>query len=102
MDNDLTKSDYVSILNYYNIPIKKNTSMKRIKKLSENILATKLCKCIKKVGKKTKTQERRSIAICKKSIFQNKNIDFFRFSCKKRNRLIPKKNTTIKLIKRKK
>lgn len=97
----LSKSDYISILKFYNIPIKKNISMKQIKTLSENILARKMCKCIKKVKRKP-LKESNSIAICKKSIFQNKNIDFFTFSCKKKNRLIPKKNTTIKLRKYKK
>jgi hypothetical protein len=95
---ELSKSDYISILKYYNIPFKKNMSIKKIKTLSENILARKMCKCIKKVKRKS-FNEGNSIAICKKSIFQNKNIDFFKFSCKKINRLIPKKNTTIKLRK---
>jgi hypothetical protein len=94
----LSKSDYISILKYYNIPFKQNMSIKKIRTLSENILARKMCKCIKQVKRKT-LKESNSIAICKKSIFQNKNIDFFRFSCKKKNKLIPKKNTTIKLIK---
>lgn len=95
---ELSKSDYISILKYYNIPFKKSATIKEIKRLSENILARKMCKCIKKVKRKT-LNEGNSIAICKKSIFQNKNIDFFRFSCKKQNKLIPKKNTTIKLRK---
>ena len=45
----LTKSDYEKILNYYNIPFSSSESSKQIKNKAEEILAEKLCKCIKKV-----------------------------------------------------
>ena len=45
---DLTKEDYIKILNYYNIPIK-NTRTSYVKKMAEKIIAKKLCSCIKKV-----------------------------------------------------
>ena len=44
----LTKNDYMSILNYYKIN-SDNSSSQQIKKAAESILATKLCRCIKKV-----------------------------------------------------
>ena len=44
----LTKKDYTSILKYYKINYENLTSL-QIKKNAESILATKLCKCIKKV-----------------------------------------------------
>lgn len=96
----LTKEDYNSILNYYKIPISENMSNKEIKSKAEDILATKLCKCIKKVDKKNKS-EKRAIAICRDAVIQKKGFDIFRFSCKKKAKLIPKKNTKIALIKRK-
>jgi len=96
----LTKDDYNSILKYYKIPISENMSNKEIKTKAENILASKLCKCIKKVDKKNKS-EKRAIAICRDAVIQKKGFDIFRFSCKKKAKLIPKKNTKISLIKRK-
>ena len=49
----LTKSDYEKILNYYNIPFSTSDSSKQIKSKAEEILADKLCKCIKKVKEDT-------------------------------------------------
>ena len=45
---NLTKEDYINILNYYNIKINSNTSLSSIKKMVEKIIAQKLCSCIKK------------------------------------------------------
>ena len=45
----LSQSDYKKILNFYNIPLHKNKRIR--KKMAENILAEKLCKCIKKITK---------------------------------------------------
>ena len=45
---DLTKTDYIQILNYYNVPFKKTTTS-YVKKLAERIIAKKLCSCIKKI-----------------------------------------------------
>ena len=43
---DLTTSDYKKITNYYQIPKSKN---KTYKELAEDVLSSKLCKCIKSV-----------------------------------------------------
>ena len=75
----LTNKDYKSILLYYNKPIPKS---KRILKLhAEQIMATKLCKCIKKVDP---VLEAKSIGVCTKTIFMSKGITRGKFSCKKR------------------
>lgn len=95
----LSNDDYKSILSYYKIPINENMSNDALKIKAENILVNKLCKCIKKVDKKRKN-ESRAIAVCRNSVIQKKGFDIFKFTCKKRARLISKKNTKIKLIKR--
>ena len=75
----LTNKDYKSILLFYNKSIPKS---KRILKLqAEQIMAAKLCKCIKKVDPEF---EAKSIGICTKTIFIPKNITRGQFSCKKR------------------
>jgi hypothetical protein len=103
MGNDqLVQTDYITILKFYKIPFNETTPKNVIKSLAEDILANKLCKCIKKVQKKSKTvKEARSIAICKTSVLHKKGLQDFTFSCKKKPHFLPKKNTTIKLIKRK-
>lgn len=92
---DLNTSDYKKIIKYYNI---KNTGKNTYKYLAEDILANKLCKCIKKVNKNI-DNEKASIAICRKNIFKNRKIDFYNFKCKKSRRLIPKKGTMKNLKK---
>lgn len=96
----LTNADYTSILNYYKIPISKNMTKEDIKNEAEKILASKLCKCIKKVDKKGKS-ESRAISLCRNAVIQKKGYEIFRFSCKNKPKLIPKNNTKIKLVKRK-
>lgn len=100
MFSKLTNNDYRVILNYYNIPITKSTPNTKIKDLAEDILATKLCKCIKSVQKSTKDNtESRSIALCKDSVIKKKKLHIYNFSCKNNKGLIPKKNTSLKLLK---
>ena len=94
----LTDSDYKLILKFYKIPLnKKNLTNK--KSIAENILATKLCRCIKKV-KKNSTQKN-TVGICSKSIFLNRNLKYSRFSCKNNYKLIKSKKNK-KLYKSKK
>ena len=96
----LTNSDYVSILKYYNINID-NLNDNSIKKKAEYILANKMCRCIKSVQKKSnyKLNEQNAIALCRKSVLKNKNINIFNFSCKKKAKLYPQKNGLSKTIK---
>ena len=66
----LTHKDYLTILEHYNIRIpinkKKNIDRKEVKTQAEKILATKLCRCIKKVNP---NNENGSISLCTNSIF---------------------------------
>ena len=83
---DLSLEDYKIILKHYNLEIPSNKS--NIKTKAENILAEKLCRCIKAVDPK---DEKKSIAICNKSLFSNRNLKKFRFTCKKNLNLVLKK-----------
>jgi len=84
----LTQSDYKKILKYYKLTIPKNH--KKTLKKAENIIAKKLCSCIKKVEPKFK-KEAPAIGICTKSVIGRKGYKRGKFSCKKRR--------TIKLYK---
>ena len=75
--SNVTINDYKKILDYYKIPIPKST--KSLKTKAEHILATKLCRCIKKVGI---TNESRSIGICTKTVLNRKGYKRGTFKCK--------------------
>lgn len=94
----LTKKDYIDILKFYNINYTSTTSLSLIKKLAENIIATKLCSCIKHVNK-FKNDETRSISICKNSVVTKKGLHINKFTCKKKKKLIPNKKTKISISK---
>ncbi len=84
--SELTSNDYKNILAFYNKPMPKS---KRILKMqAEKILATKLCKCIKKVDKKN---EARAIGICTKTIINNKGLQRGKFTCRKKQSISLKK-----------
>ena len=89
----LTSNDYLKILDYYNID---SLGMKKrhIQAAAKDILASKLCRCIKKIAT---TNETRAISICKNSIFTKKRLTVGRFKCKKGAALIPSKNGTTLL-----
>ena len=87
--SELTISDYKKILEYYNKPLFKSERLNKI--TAEKILASKLCRCIKKVDKEN---EGRAIGICTKTVINNKGFRRGRFTCKK--------ETKIKLYKTKK
>ncbi len=97
----LSQKDYKLILNYYNIKFKDLTP-NDIKEQAENILAKKMCRCIKKIQKTTKKEnasEIKAISICKNSVITKKKLKNFGFTCKKKIGLIPQKGTTTKLVK---
>ena len=105
---DLTASDYKKIASYYQIPKSKN---KTYKEIAEHVLASKLCRCIKsidsynnnnspnKITTTKKNNENAAIGVCRKSIFKNRNIDFYDFKCKKKPRLIKKSKSSSALTK---
>jgi hypothetical protein len=95
---DLTQNDYKSILGFYNISCS-TLSPNKIKNLAEDILANKLCRCIKKVQKKEFLKdEKKPIAICKKSVLGRKQIQTPNFKCKPKARFL-KSKTKKKLYK---
>jgi hypothetical protein len=101
MANKLSNDDYVAILKYYDVPLEKKISNTKIKTMAEDILATKLCKCIKKVQKKQRNlKEPRAIALCKTSVLHRKGIESGRFTCKKKATFIPNKGSREKLTRR--
>jgi len=87
--SELTNNDYKNILEYYKKPIP--ISKRVIKMNAEKVIASKLCRCIKKVDKE---HEARAIGICTKTIINRKGYTRGKFGCKGK--------TTIKLKKSKK
>lgn len=74
----LNKTDYIKILKYYTLPIPKSSS--EIKKQAEDVLAFKLCRCIKKVSP---MNEPKAIGVCTRTIFKRKNLNRGAFTCKR-------------------
>lgn len=91
----LKHSDYKKILKYYSIRHKRMTR-KQMKNKAEDIIAKKLCSCIKKVDP---LNERKSIAICVNSILKKRNLKVHRFSCRKKPKLLRKNKTKKKIFK---
>ena len=93
---ELHNEDYIDILNYYKMPVPKSKRLLRLE--AENILSSKLCKCIKKVTAVSKPEnEARAIGICTKTIFNNKGYTRGKFKCKEKR--FVKFNRTKKLRK---
>jgi hypothetical protein len=85
MPNKITNLDYIKILNFYHLEIPKDKN--DIKKLAEDILAKKLCRCIKKIDSintntNTNSNEAKSIGICTRTIFNSKGLTRGKFKCK--------------------
>jgi len=96
MNYKITDADYKNILHFYNkpIPLKKSD----LKNNAEDILALKLCGCIKKVNLQLKQKsEPRAIGICTRSIFKNKGLTRGKFKCL-RKRFVSFKKTQKKII----
>jgi len=60
-----------------------------MRKEAEDVLAGKLCRCIKKVDP---GDEKKSIAVCRASILARKGFDIYGFSCKEKPALKIGKN----------
>ena len=80
----ITKKDYMKILKYYNINIEPKASFKSVQDAAEDILATKMCRCIKKINP-TEKNESKNIALCTSSVLKKKGIKPTRFTCKKKS-----------------
>ena len=96
----LNSKDYKNILKFYKVDISALSS-KAIKEKAEHFLAVKLCKCIKNIrGTSTskadadaRKGEKRAIAVCYNSVITKKKLKIFKFTCKKKVKLLPKKGT---------
>ena len=91
-DLKMTKTDYQKILSYYKLPFD-NLTARELQQTAENILATKLCKCIKAVEKKVGTKN--AIALCTTSVFGKKGLKYFDMSCKGRAQLQSRKGRRL-------
>jgi hypothetical protein len=90
--SELTIKDYKSILEFYNKNIPKSNRLLKLQ--AENLLVSKLCRCIKKVDKDS---ESRAIGICTKTIINNKGLKRGKFTCKNKQTIVlKKKNNTRK------
>ena len=102
----LSHTDYRKILSYYKIKSDKLTN-KQIKNIAENILAEKLCRCIKAVKKNTSLTRKQpikevdAIVICNNSVLKKKGIKPNKFTCKTNNKFnknkLKKYNKTLKI-----
>ena len=77
MHHNINNTDYKKILNYYGINIPKSANT--LKKTAEDILAEKLCSCIKKVG--GKDNESRAIGVCTRTVLNKKGLSRGKFKC---------------------
>lgn len=75
----LTNADYIKILKYYKMRIP--NSAKTVKRAAEQMISTKLCRCIKKVGV---GNEPAAIGICTRSIINRKGLRRGSFKCDKK------------------
>ena len=85
----ITINDYKQILEFYNKPIPKSKRLLSIE--AEKIMATKLCRCIKKLDTRF---EQKAIGICTKTIFNNKGYTRGKFKCKGKKKITFRKTTT--------
>ncbi len=92
----LTHDDYRVVLKYYGIN-KKTMTVKQTRTAALDILANKLCRCIKKIG-----DDKQGIAICKNSVLGKKSLKNGRFTCKKRAKLLTDGKNKEPLLKTKK
>lgn len=94
---NLTNKDYITILKYYKKPISQNKHKNKLS--AEYILASKLCRCIKKVSINNDNLKQKAIGICSNNIFKRHNLKYSSFSCKKGYKLKSTKQTKRNLSK---
>ena len=91
----LNNKDYITILKYYKKEIPSSSGL--VKANAKHILATKLCRCIKKIDKQN---EARAIGICTKTIINRKGFTRGKFSCKGKTSISLNKNIKNKKSKK--
>ena len=78
----LSRTDIHNILRHYDLMKEsRNMTMVQKRKIVNEVLHGKFCRCIKKVKGKS-DKEGRAIAICTNSIFVKQNLKRGKFSCK--------------------
>lgn len=98
-DRALNKSEILSLLNYYNIPVKTTSSKLYLQKKLNNAMSDKFCRCVKKVNPKN---EAYAIGTCTRVMFKNKGLKRGTFKCTpKTRRNIQFKTRGLTLKKRK-
>ena len=84
----LNHTDYIKILKYYKMRIP--NSAKTVKRAAEQMVATKLCRCIKKVGSDLAASQSKAIGepaaigICTRSVINGKGLRSGSFKCAKK------------------
>jgi hypothetical protein len=84
----LTHVDYIKILKYYKMRIP--NSAKTVKRAAEKMIASKLCRCIKKVGSDLAASQSKAndkpaaIGICTRSVINRKGLRANSFKCTKK------------------
>ena len=93
----ITTEEYNAVLRYYDIDATGMTN-KQKRKRAENILSTKLCRCIKKVEDRVE-EKTQAIAICTEAVLYKKGLKISGFKCDKKKKikgLATRKRTTEK------
>lgn len=88
---EISDNDYKKILEFYDKPIPKSKKLLKIE--AEQIMASKLCRCIKKIDTEN---EARSIGICTKTIFNRKGFTRGKFKCKGKKYITFRKSSSKK------
>jgi hypothetical protein len=86
--SELNINDFKHILEYYGEPIPKSNRLTRV--AAEQLIASKLCRCIKKIGG---DDEQRAIGICTKTILNRRGYTRGNFKCRGRPTIKLKRNT---------
>ena len=84
MSRKLSVKDYEMIINHYGKRVPKTARSK--KKKAEDLMALKLCSCIKKITRKSRIKpknEGRSIGFCSVAVIKNRGMKYKSFTCKK-------------------
>ena len=86
---ELSSADYKKITQFYGIPKQNN---KTYKDLAENVLADKMCKCIKKVRSNTNINEKKELLVSAERVsLKTAILIYINLSAKKGASLVSKK-----------
>lgn len=98
----ITAEEYNAVLRYYDIDATGLNSKER-RRRAEDMLATKLCRCIKKVEDKVE-EKSKAIAACTNAVISKKGLKISGFKCDKKKQVkglrIRKKSTEKRKPKR--